>query len=213
MKDRFFVIAVSVSVVLHVFLLAKETNWFGTEDQRVVRIPLFLEEEPPPPPPPPPPRPKPKPKPRKAKPQNVPEQVEKVVQGDGLRTGELVDAEVGDYDPGSPPPPPPPPPKPKINVRKLIRDYLQKVRSELAKRKRYPTVAQRMGLRGRVRVSFVILPDGSFDRIKIKRSSGQKMLDDAAVKTVAGLSGQLRRPGAMGPHPLKTSVTLDYQLN
>ncbi len=213
MSDRLFAFAVMLSLLVHAGLLAKETKWFEKEDARIVRIPLLLEENAPPPPPPPEPEEKKKPPRRKPKPQNLPDKIEKVVEGDGLRGGELVEADVGDYESGPPQAPPLAKAKPKIDRRKLTREFLKKVRDQLAANKQYPLVARRMGLKGQVKLSFVITQDGTFKKIVIKRKSGHDVLDRAALATVTGLSGQIKRPCVLGRNPLKTSVTLRYQLN
>jgi protein TonB len=99
-----------------------------------------------------------------------------------------------------------------VDVVKLTRDYLQRIREELGIHKVYPLAAQRMGATGAVSLSFVVLPDGTFTDVRVKRSSGNDLLDQAAIQTVATLSGRIRRPGQIGPHPLKTSVVLRYEL-
>jgi TonB family protein len=110
------------------------------------------------------------------------------------------------------PAPPAPPAQPAVDREALTRDFLQTIRDELMRNKRYPSAAQRMGLQGVIRVSFVILPDGSFAEIRLRRASGHEMLDSAAVETVASLSGKIRRPREIGHHPLKTSVILRFEL-
>ncbi|MFW5740808.1 MAG: energy transducer TonB [Myxococcota bacterium] len=219
-----FKIALAGSIGVHAVMFAYKTEANASEE-RVVQIPVMLEAEeaqPPPPPPEEPPPPKPKPKPRPAA---LPDQIDKVVEGDGLRTGDLVDAEEGDYsdepepepvaepEPEEPPPPPPPPPEPKVDKVKLTRAFLARVRGALAARKTYPFSAERMGIPGAVSVSFVIEPSGAFSGISVARSSGHGVLDSAALQTVRNLSGQIRRPDAIGDVPLRTSVILRYSLD
>lgn len=95
----------------------------------------------------------------------------------------------------------------------LAREYLGRVRDELGHRKRYPFGAQRMGISGAVKVSFIIGPAGRFSDILVKQSSGHDILDQAAIKTVASLSGELLRPRALGDTPLRATVFLRYHLN
>jgi protein TonB len=218
--------AVILSLAAHGVLLAFKTGDEGSFAERIVKIPVMLEAEPPPPAPPPPPPPKPQEPPaKKARPDNLSKRIKEVVEGDGLRTGELVDAEVGDYEeeevapepepppPPHPPPPPRPEPVPKVDKVALARTYLAKLRSELMANKKYPLSAQRMGVTGAVTVSFVVCPDSSFSKIAIRRSSGHDVLDNAAITTVIKLSGKLRRPDELGPADLKTSVVLRYEMN
>ncbi len=112
----------------------------------------------------------------------------------------------------APKPPPPPPPAPRVDVAQLTREYLQKIREELGLRKVYPLAAQRMGAAGAVSLSFVVHPDGTFTDVRVKRSSGNDLLDRAALQTVASLSGKIHRPKQIGAHSLKTSVVLRYEL-
>ncbi len=216
--------ALVVSIGAHLVGMAIHTSEASEAQQRVVKIPVVLESQPQVEPPPPP---APKPKKVKPRPRALPRRVAKVVQGDGLRAGELVQADIGDYGeeleaepialaPPPPPPPPPPPkpkPPPKIDKVKLTRQYLQKIRVLLAARKVYPLAAQRMGISGSVAVSFVIGAGGTFSGIQIRRSSGFTVLDNAALATVQGSSGQVPRPHPIGSSPLRTSVVLRYRIN
>jgi protein TonB len=215
-SERIFHTALVFSLAAHGVLLAFKASDNGEVLERIVRIPVLLEEEPPPPPK------SEEPQKKKTRPKNLAKRIKKVVEGEGLRTGELVEAETGEYEeevtpePEPPPPPSPPPPKPKPKPKsdkvKLARDYLGRLRAELMSKKEYPLAAQRMGVTGAVAVSFAVMPDSSFSDIKLKRSSGHGVLDTAALDTVRRLSGKLRRPGELGDIPLKTSVVLRFEL-
>jgi len=223
--ETFFQGVLVLSIAGHVVALTAHAGDDGDAEERFVQVPVVLEEEPAPevePPPPPPAEKKPPSRPR-----SLPQHIDKVVAGDGARAGELVEAEEGDYDdliedepvaaapePEAEPlplPPPPPPPKPKVDRVKLTRNYLQQLRSLLASRRVYPLAARRMGVEGVVMVGFTIGPDGSFSGVQVRRSSGAKVLDRAALQTVQSLSGSLPRPPAIGDTPLRTSVALRYQ--
>jgi len=216
--------AVAFSVVAHGALLAARTAESSAVTETMVKVPVLIEAEVEPPPPPSPPPPEaPKPRPRK-----LARHIDQVVESDGMRAGELVDAEVGDYaepevvEPDPPPvldePPPEPPPRPKpkpkptVDKRKLARAYLQNVRGAIAAAKQYPFRAQRMGIGGAVALSFVVLADSRFGEVSVKRSSGYDVLDQAALFTVQSLSGHLARPPEIGDTPLRASITLRYQL-
>ncbi len=216
-----FKLTVAASVGAHAAGFAYQSS-ASASDGRIVRIPVVLEAEAPPrPPEKPPPPPKKKKKP-KARPKPLPKQIERVVEGDGLRAGELVDAEEGDYTDAreepvaapepDPAPVPSPPPKPKIDKVELARQFLTKLRGALGARKTYPFSAERMGITGAVSVAFVIEPNGTFSSVRIRRSSGHQVLDRAALQTVRGMSGQLPRPAGLGSVTLRTSVVLRYSL-
>ena len=149
--------------------------------------------------------------------------MKKVQQGEGLRTGELVDADLGEYgqeeaapeppQPAPEPEPTPEPPKVKVDKVKIARAYLKEIRQALAKNKKYPRSAQKMGLTGKVKLSFTIQPNGEITDIKLKTSSGHHVLDEAAVETLEELSGKMPTPKELGQTPLKSSVILRYELD
>jgi protein TonB len=221
-SERIFRAALVFSLLAHAGLLAVKANDNGEVLERIVRIPVLLQEEPPPPLPPPPPPPKPEePLEKKRRPKTLAKRIEKVVEEEGLRAAELVEAETGYYEEEVEPEPPPPPPKPvpkpkpkpKVDKVKLVREFLAKLRGELMIKKKYPLAAQRMGVTGAVSVSFAVMPDSTFSDIKLKRSSGHGVLDAAAIDTIEKLSGKLPRPKDLGDIALKTSVVLRYELN
>jgi protein TonB len=215
--------AIAFSVLAHAALLIARTADFTAAGERTIEIPVVLEAEVEPPSPPPPPEP---PK-RNPRPRELARHVEQVVESDGTRAGELVEAEVGDYwdieevapelaPPEVKPPPEPlpkPSPKPEVDRVQVARTYLQQVRGAIAGAKQYPFRAQRMGIGGSVSISFVILASSQFGGVGVKRSSGYDVLDQAALRTVRSLSGQLPRPPDLGDTPLRASITLLYQLD
>ena len=67
----------------------------------------------------------------------------------------------------------------------------------------YPEEARRRGIFGSLRMTVVLMADGSVSNIRILRSSGQKVLDDAAVRIV-----HLASPFAPFPEQLKS----DYDM-
>ena len=55
-------------------------------------------------------------------------------------------------------------------------------------RKRYPTLARRQRREGSATVLFRLHPDGALDRLELAASSGFDMLDQAALRAVAGVA-------------------------
>jgi len=152
--------AVVFSVVAHGALLAARTAESSVSTDRIVKVPVLLEAEAEPPPEPLPPEP-PKLKPR---PRELARHIDQVVESDGMRAGEFVDAEVGEYteevvEPDVPivvdkPPPEPlprPKPEPKVDKRKLARDFLQDVRGAIAAAKQWRSRSWFLRIRGSVR--------------------------------------------------------------
>ena len=65
-----------------------------------------------------------------------------------------------------------------------ISGLLKAIRDRIDKVKVYPRMARMMGLQGKVTVRFTIRPDGNVERIEVLESSGSRLLDDAAKKSV-----------------------------
>lgn len=61
---------------------------------------------------------------------------------------------------------------------------LTKIRKKIERVKEYPRMAMRKGLEGRPTVLFEINSDGSIKYVRISRSSGQDIIDNAALSTV-----------------------------
>lgn len=62
------------------------------------------------------------------------------------------------------------------------------IRKKIYERLIYPSVARRMGMRGTTEVKFRVQTNGKVDDTSIYKSSGHKMLDDAARKAVLDAS-------------------------
>lgn len=65
-----------------------------------------------------------------------------------------------------------------------VSNYPGKIVSRLRRALRYPREAKREGLRGEVRVSFTVVGNGAVSNIRVTKSSGSPILDQAAVETV-----------------------------
>lgn len=102
------------------------------------------------------------------------------------------------------PPPPAPVVQEKITAPTAGADYLHNPPPE------YPEIAMERGLEGRVLMKVHVQPDGKPDKITVTRSSGQKVLDDAAVKTVRQWSFV---PAKRGDTPIAGWVTVPINFN
>lgn len=78
--------------------------------------------------------------------------------------------------------------------------YLSIVRQKIEEKKEYPVFARNQGIEGTVRLRVTISSNGQIDEIKIVKSSGEKILDQAAVSTITKAS-----PFPSFPEDLKTS--------
>lgn len=68
------------------------------------------------------------------------------------------------------------------------------IRHEIMKRIRYPEKARRMGIDGRVLLSFAVLEDGTTSEIRVIQSSNHRLLDESAKEAVAGVRLTKQRP-------------------
>lgn len=62
--------------------------------------------------------------------------------------------------------------------------YLNELRIEINKHKRYPKISKRFNEQGKVILSFKVLKSGKFENIRIINSSGKKRLDKAALNAI-----------------------------
>jgi len=67
----------------------------------------------------------------------------------------------------------------------------------------YPEAARRQGIEGKLVLSVDILPDGSIDQIRVLRSSGHSVLDEAAIRIV-----RLASPFAELPEQITEQVDI-----
>ncbi len=65
-----------------------------------------------------------------------------------------------------------------------LKNYLNTIRRRIEARKNYPFMARRMGIEGRVITEFTIDKNGGLLGLKIKRTSGYTILDQAAINAI-----------------------------
>jgi protein TonB len=84
-----------------------------------------------------------------------------------------------------------------------MRDWVSKV--ERVGELNYPDAARRQNLSGKLIVQVAVYPDGSVREITIRKPSGYKILDDAAVRIV-----KLAAPFAPFPESIKRETDVLY---
>ena len=67
----------------------------------------------------------------------------------------------------------------------------------------YPDAARRARLSGKLQLDVALKPDGSIHRIKVRRSSGKRVLDDAAIRIV-----KLAAPFAKFPASFRDEIDI-----
>ena len=74
-----------------------------------------------------------------------------------------------------------------------LKEHFTYLRDLISRQLVYPMSARRMGLSGRVVVSFIVSESGTIHSVQIKTGSGFTVLDNAAVETIRNL-GTVPRP-------------------
>ncbi len=102
-----------------------------------------------------------------------------------------------------------------IDVRGLTRGWFGELNSYFGGRalRAYPRAAQREGLEGIVLIALVIDEQGRVHSVRVKRSSGHSVLDEAALSSVRALNGAPAPPGEIHWGAREISLPIDYRLN
>jgi protein TonB len=67
---------------------------------------------------------------------------------------------------------------------RYLREHYAYIKEIINRNLQYPPVARRMGLQGAVQITFIVLENGFAESVRITRSSGHALLDQAVVKAV-----------------------------
>jgi protein TonB len=76
----------------------------------------------------------------------------------------------------------------------------------------YPIMAQRNGWQGVVRLGMTIQPTGELAQIRLVRSSGYKILDNAALKSARQIRHLADAPQWLRGHPFDMVIPVEYRL-
>lgn len=152
-----------------------------------------------PPPPPPPPKLEEPPKPKVQKAVKAPQVpvVQSPVPQDVV-SDNVVAVQEG------PPPEPPAPVEEKVTAARADANYLNNPPPE------YPPVALRQGWSGTVQLRVLVQPDGRPETINVAKSSGKKVLDDAAIAAVQNWKFV---PAKRGDTPIEGWVSFPVEFN
>ncbi|WP_422374710.1 TonB family protein [Roseibium sp.] len=93
---------------------------------------------------------------------------------------------------------------------KAASNYKGKVVAKLRRAKRYPRAAKRARLTGTVRIAFTIAQNGSVSGIRISRSSGHAILDQAALDMVRRASPMPKFPSDIRLARMKLQVPVRF---
>ncbi len=76
----------------------------------------------------------------------------------------------------------------------------------------YPLIAQRQGWQGEVRIALTIRADGLLDNIRVSRSSGYPVLDDAAMESVRQIRAIPQAIAALDGKTIDLVLPVRYEL-
>jgi protein TonB len=99
-----------------------------------------------------------------------------------------------------------------LDVDDLALDYKRALQAAIARNKRYPRMARRLGQEGTVEVGFVILNDGRLQDVRVVRGSGHAPLDRAAVDSVHRLGRFRPIPPELQRESWALVVPMSYDL-
>ena len=89
--------------------------------------------------------------------------------------------------------------------------YLRVFRQRLQESLHYPLAARRQGLTGTVELEVVLEPSGRVRSVRVLSSSSHRLLDEAAMASIAGMT-PLPLPRGLPARPLQIRVPLLFDL-
>ncbi|MBW1992092.1 MAG: energy transducer TonB [Deltaproteobacteria bacterium] len=94
----------------------------------------------------------------------------------------------------------------------LLKHYLSQIRFLLEQNKYYPRQARRLHQEGVAVLQFTLNSAGQVQGVRVSRSSGHKLLDQAALKTLSRVGRFPSFPPALNRKQLTVEIPLDYRL-
>ena len=91
--------------------------------------------------------------------------------------------------------------------------YRAKLQRLIAARKQYPRMAINNEEEGSVLVGFVVMPNGSISGVQVLKSSGNSLLDNAALQAVKAASGALPFPPEIRKTQWDFRLAVNFQLD
>lgn len=90
--------------------------------------------------------------------------------------------------------------------------YLARLQAAIDRNKFYPRLSRRRGEEGRVLVEVLIGAKGEFREMRVDKPSGNRRLDDAALKTLRRLGHADPLPAELGSQSWRISVPMVFSL-
>ncbi len=90
----------------------------------------------------------------------------------------------------------------------FLREKLGVISSIVKQNLTYPPLARKLGMEGKMVISFLLTKDGRVEDIKIEQSTGYRLLDENAIKTVKRLEKLMLKP----PVDVRIKLPVIYRL-
>ena len=90
--------------------------------------------------------------------------------------------------------------------------YLTELRDAILDQRRYPQRARRLMQEGTVTISFLLLANGEIKQVSMEKSSGHRLLDNAAIKSLKRLKKFKPIPEELQRESWGMSIGLDFRL-
>ena len=100
----------------------------------------------------------------------------------------------------------------KVSRAQIKLAYLQSLKRKIEENKEYPLAAKRLGQTGTVGVYFVILKDGSFREVQLKKRSAFAILNAAALDVLAKTNPFKAIPEELATGHLDINMNIEYIL-
>ena len=95
-------------------------------------------------------------------------------------------------------------------IDQIMNDFYRKVGRQIAFAKIYPDFARKMGYQGKILVAFRIGRDGKILNLSVSKSSGYKILDEAALEAVKEAGPYPSIPNELNKESLKLKIPISY---
>ncbi len=99
----------------------------------------------------------------------------------------------------------------KKGVAPEVLDFLRRMHMRIVECRDYPLNAVKLGLQGTTTVKINLLPDGQAESVRVRKSSGHHLLDDAALEAVHKIL-PLPPPPEAGNQMLEVSIPISFLL-
>lgn len=99
----------------------------------------------------------------------------------------------------------------KKGVAPELLEFLRQLHGKILETQEYPLIARKLGLQGTATVKFNLMPDGKSQALRIRKTSGHGVLDEAALNAVQRVL-PLKPPPEAGDHPLELDIPIGFTL-